>query len=51
MVGEAVTTRRPRTRYLVGRDARVLGTLAAVLPDRALDAVIAALIRALSIRA
>ena len=51
VVGEAVTTRRPRTRYLVGRDARVLGTLAAVLPDRALDVVIAALIRALSIRA
>ncbi|HEX8857129.1 MAG TPA: SDR family oxidoreductase [Thermoleophilaceae bacterium] len=33
----ALTADRPRTRYLVGIDARVQATLAAVLPDRMLD--------------
>ena len=50
VVGKALTAPRPRTRYLVGTDARVLGTLAAVLPDRALDAVMAVLIRGLARR-
>lgn len=36
VITDAVTTRRPRTRYLVGRDAKV-GRLAALLPDRLLD--------------
>jgi NAD(P)-dependent dehydrogenase (short-subunit alcohol dehydrogenase family) len=45
VIGEAMTVERPRTRYLVGRDAKVRGRLARVLPDRALDALIA---RALS---
>ena len=36
----AVTARRPRTRYVVGRDARVQAVLARVLPDRALDALL-----------
>ncbi|MEO7058596.1 MAG: SDR family NAD(P)-dependent oxidoreductase [Lapillicoccus sp.] len=33
----ALTSRRSRTRYLTGRHARLLATLAAVLPDRAFD--------------
>lgn len=34
---DALTSRRPRTRYLTGRHARLLATLATVLPDRAFD--------------
>ena len=34
----ALTARRPRSRYPVGADARLLATLPRVLPDRALDA-------------
>jgi NAD(P)-dependent dehydrogenase (short-subunit alcohol dehydrogenase family) len=37
----AIETRNPRTRYLVGRDAKVMATLARLLPDRALDRLIA----------
>lgn len=36
-VHHALTSRRPRTRYPVGRDARMLVTLPRVLPDRILD--------------
>jgi NAD(P)-dependent dehydrogenase (short-subunit alcohol dehydrogenase family) len=39
-VGHALTASRPRTRYVVGRDARVRAMLARVLPDRALDALV-----------
>jgi NAD(P)-dependent dehydrogenase (short-subunit alcohol dehydrogenase family) len=39
-VGHAVTASRPRTRYVVGRDARVRAVMARVLPDRALDALV-----------
>jgi len=39
-VGHAVTASRPRTRYIVGRDARIRAVLARVLPDRALDALV-----------
>jgi NAD(P)-dependent dehydrogenase (short-subunit alcohol dehydrogenase family) len=45
VIGEALTARRPRTRYLVGRDAKLRARAAAMLPDRAMDALIA---RALS---
>jgi NAD(P)-dependent dehydrogenase (short-subunit alcohol dehydrogenase family) len=38
-IGHALTARRPRTRYVVGTDARIQIALAAVLPDRAFDAV------------
>ena len=37
VITSAVTARRPRTRYLVGRDARITARLAALLPDRVLD--------------
>jgi NAD(P)-dependent dehydrogenase (short-subunit alcohol dehydrogenase family) len=40
VIGEALTARRPRTRYLVGRDAKLRARAAALLPDRAMDAVI-----------
>jgi NAD(P)-dependent dehydrogenase (short-subunit alcohol dehydrogenase family) len=40
-VAHALTSARPRTRYLVGPQTRVMATLARVLPDRALDAVVA----------
>ena len=39
-VGHAVTASRPRTRYVVGREARVRAVMARVLPDRALDALV-----------
>jgi NAD(P)-dependent dehydrogenase (short-subunit alcohol dehydrogenase family) len=42
-VAHALTAAKPRTRYLVGVDARVEAFLRAALPERALDAVIARL--------
>jgi NAD(P)-dependent dehydrogenase (short-subunit alcohol dehydrogenase family) len=45
VVEDALTARRPRTRYVVGREARALATLARVLPDRALDALVARALR------
>lgn len=44
VVAKAVTTRRPRTRYTIGRDAALITRSSRVLPDRALDRVIAALL-------
>ncbi|HET8660439.1 MAG TPA: SDR family NAD(P)-dependent oxidoreductase [Micromonosporaceae bacterium] len=38
VVQHALTVRKPRTRYLVGKDCRVLATAARMLPDRTLDA-------------
>jgi len=40
-VEHALTSRRPRTRYVVGFDATVQRVLAAVVPDRALDRLVA----------
>ena len=45
VVGRALQARRPRARYVVGREARVLAGLARVLPDRALDALLARALR------
>jgi NAD(P)-dependent dehydrogenase (short-subunit alcohol dehydrogenase family) len=39
-VEHALFARRPRTRYVVGRDARMTAAMKSLLPDRALDAVI-----------
>jgi NAD(P)-dependent dehydrogenase (short-subunit alcohol dehydrogenase family) len=36
-VEHALTARRPKTRYLVGRDARIRATMRKYLPDRLLD--------------
>jgi NAD(P)-dependent dehydrogenase (short-subunit alcohol dehydrogenase family) len=45
VIAKAVTARRPRTRYTVGRSTAVLTRLTRVLPDRALDRVLAAGLR------
>lgn len=37
VVEHALTAGRPRTRYLVGKDAKLVGSLQRVLPDRAID--------------
>ena len=39
-VGHALTAKRPKTRYLVGRDAKSRAPLAKLLPDRVMDALI-----------
>ncbi len=41
MIGRALTAKRPRTRYLVGTDAKIRGPLAKVLPDRLMDRAVA----------
>jgi NAD(P)-dependent dehydrogenase (short-subunit alcohol dehydrogenase family) len=41
VIADAVDARKPRTRYLVGRDARIMARVAAVLPDRVVDRLIA----------
>ena len=43
-IADALTARRPRTRYVVGTDARVRIALNALLPDRAYDALVRRLI-------
>jgi NAD(P)-dependent dehydrogenase (short-subunit alcohol dehydrogenase family) len=45
VVGEAITTDRPRARYVVGRDAKVQALAARLLPDRAFDALMSAYLR------
>ena len=44
-VEQALTATRPRTRYVVGRDARVQAVIARLLPDRAVDALIGRVLR------
>jgi NAD(P)-dependent dehydrogenase (short-subunit alcohol dehydrogenase family) len=39
-VGHALTANKPKTRYPVGRDAKIRSKLARVLPDRVMDAAI-----------
>jgi NAD(P)-dependent dehydrogenase (short-subunit alcohol dehydrogenase family) len=45
VIATAVTARKPRTRYTVGRDAALITRLARFLPDRVLDRVTAAALR------
>lgn len=45
VVARAMTARRPKTRYLVGRDAKSRWAAARLLPDRAFDALIARVLR------
>jgi NAD(P)-dependent dehydrogenase (short-subunit alcohol dehydrogenase family) len=45
VIAKAVTVRKPRTRYTVGRDAALLTRLARILPDRILDRLFAAALR------
>ena len=39
-VGQALTAKKPKTRYLVGRDAKLRAAMAKRLPDRAMDSLI-----------
>jgi NAD(P)-dependent dehydrogenase (short-subunit alcohol dehydrogenase family) len=41
VVEHALTARRPRTRYLVGRDAKLMAFFHWILPDRAFDGLLA----------
>jgi hypothetical protein len=45
VVGRAVTDRRPRARYVVGRDAKIQAVAARLLPDSLLDSLIARALR------
>jgi len=45
VIAKVVTTRRPRTRYTIGRDAALLVRLTRILSDRTLDRVSAANLR------
>jgi NAD(P)-dependent dehydrogenase (short-subunit alcohol dehydrogenase family) len=45
VIAKAITARKPRTRYTIGRDAALITRLARFLPDRTLDRVIAAALR------
>jgi NAD(P)-dependent dehydrogenase (short-subunit alcohol dehydrogenase family) len=40
VIGKALTASRPRTRYLVGTDAKMRGPMAKFLPDRLMDRMI-----------
>lgn len=44
-IGRAMTAEKPRTRYLVGRDAKVNATVQRLLPDRVMDRIIARVLR------
>ena len=41
VVERALTTKRPRTRYLVGRDAKMRAAIARAVPDRTFDSLVA----------
>jgi NAD(P)-dependent dehydrogenase (short-subunit alcohol dehydrogenase family) len=45
VIGTALTASRPRTRYLVGSDAKMRARLARVLPDRVMDRMIGRALR------
>ena len=45
VIAEAVTAKKPRTRYAIGRDAAQLTLLARLLPDRMLDRLFATALR------
>jgi NAD(P)-dependent dehydrogenase (short-subunit alcohol dehydrogenase family) len=45
VIGKALTVRRPRTRYLVGRDAILAATMARFIPDRVMDRLILSLVK------
>ena len=45
VIAKAVSARKPRTRYTVGRDAAMITRFVRILPDRTLDRVLAAALR------
>ncbi len=44
VIVEALTAARPRTRYVIGREAKIQAGLARVLPGRAMDTVLARIV-------
>ena len=44
-IAAALTAKRPRARYVVGKDAKLRAPMAAVLPDRVMDRLIARALR------
>ena len=48
VVEHALTASRPRTRYLVGRDAKLMALFHWLLPDRAFDGLLAMTMRRLA---
>ncbi len=47
-VEHALIAKRPRTRYLIGRDAKMMALLHWLLPDRAFDGLLATMMRRIS---
>ena len=45
VVERALTAGRPRTRYVIGREARIQAVMARALPDRAVDALVGRVLR------
>jgi NAD(P)-dependent dehydrogenase (short-subunit alcohol dehydrogenase family) len=45
VIAKAVTARKPRTRYTIGRDAALITRVTRILPDRTTDRVLAAALR------
>jgi NAD(P)-dependent dehydrogenase (short-subunit alcohol dehydrogenase family) len=45
VIGKALTAQRPRTRYLVGRDAYFAAVMAKFVPDRLMDRLILSLVK------
>jgi NAD(P)-dependent dehydrogenase (short-subunit alcohol dehydrogenase family) len=45
VIAAAMTAKRPKTRYLIGRDAKIRARMAAVLPDRVFDRLVAFALR------
>jgi NAD(P)-dependent dehydrogenase (short-subunit alcohol dehydrogenase family) len=45
VIAKAITARKPRTRYTVGRDAAMITCLVRILPDRILDLLFASALR------
>jgi NAD(P)-dependent dehydrogenase (short-subunit alcohol dehydrogenase family) len=45
IIATALASRSPRTRYVIGRDARIQAILGRVLPGRAMDALLAAALK------
>jgi len=41
VIADAITSKRPRTRYTIGRDAAIIVRLVRLLSDRALDSLLA----------
>jgi hypothetical protein len=44
VIVNALTSEKPRTRYLIGRQAKIQATIGRFLPDRASDALLARLL-------